>query len=342
MKKSDFYFHLPPELIAQTPASPRDAARLMCLERGNDAIGHRVFSDLPTLLRPGDVLAINNSKVLPARLIGHKTGSGGVCELLLLRQIQGDDWECLAKPGKSIRPGMGLEFGDGSLTTEVLETLDNGGKVVRLRYNTATLYEKLDEFGKMPLPHYIQTQLQNNEDYQTVYAKTPGSAAAPTAGLHFTPRLMEALKALGVGFAELTLHVGLGTFRPVQAEDIEDHHMHSEWYSIDQTAADAINGAKEKGGRVIAVGTTSCRTLESVARQHGKVVPASGETDIFLYPGSSFRAIDGLITNFHLPESTLIMLVSAFYGRERTLQAYEEAIRQGYHFYSFGDAMIIL
>lgn len=228
------------------------------------------------------------------------------------------------------------------LTAEVLETLENGGKAVRFYYDTTTLYEKLDEFGKMPLPHYIQTQLENNEDYQTVYAKKPGSAAAPTAGLHFTPRLMEELKANDIGFAELTLHVGLGTFRPVQTEDVEAHRMHSEWYSIDKMAADAINEAKAKGRRVIAVGTTSCRTLESVARQYGEVRPASGETDIFLYPGSTFYAIDGLITNFHLPESTLIMLVSAFYGHQRTLHAYEEAIRQGYHFYSFGDAMIIL
>ncbi len=342
MQKSDFYFDLPEERIAQTPAAPRDAARLMCLQRDSGALEHRVFSDLPGLLGPGDVLVVNNSKVLPARLIGQKKGSGGVCELLLLRQAQGDDWECLAKPGRRLRAGMALEFGDGSLAAEVLKTLPGGGKLVRFAYNTETLYEKLDAFGQMPLPHYIRTRLQNNEDYQTVYAKTPGSAAAPTAGLHFTPRLMDELCEKGVTFAELTLHVGLGTFRPVQAEDIKDHHMHSEWYSIDETAAEAINRAKATGRRVIAVGTTSCRTLEAVTRQHGGIVPASGETAIFLYPGKKLLAIDGLITNFHLPESTLIMLVSAFYGREKTLRAYEEAIRLGYHFYSFGDAMLIL
>lgn len=341
MKKRDFYFDLPPQLIAQSPAQPRDAARLMCLERCGTAMEHHVFHELPTLLRPGDVLAINNSKVLPARLIGQRQ-DGGVCELLLLRQLQGDAWECLAKPGKRIRPGSRLTFGDGSLWAEVLETLPSGGKVVCFHYSTATLYEKLDAFGQMPLPHYIRRQLEDNEDYQTVYAKNPGSAAAPTAGLHFTPQLMERLKVAGITFAELTLHVGLGTFRPVQTEDVEDHPMHAEWYSIDEAAASAINTARENGGRVIAVGTTSCRTLESVVQQHGKIQPASGETNIFLYPGRTFHAIDGLITNFHLPESTLIMLVSAFYGREKTLHAYKEAIRLGYRFFSFGDAMLIL
>lgn len=342
MRKSDFSFDLPKELIAQAPAEPRDAAQLMCLGRTSGQIEHRRFSELPTLLRAGDVLVVNNSRVMPARLIGQRRGGTGACELLLLRQDANGVWECLAKPGKRLRPGSVVDFGDGSLSAELLKTLENGGKLVRFTYDTPTLYEKLEQFGQMPLPPYIRAQLASNDDYQTVYAKETGSAAAPTAGLHFTPRLMQQLKNAGVFIAELTLHVGLGTFRPVQAEEVENHHMHSEWYALDEAASQVINNAKAAGGRVIAVGTTSCRTLESVVRQHGGIRPASGETDIFLYPGSRFLATDGLITNFHLPESTLIMLVAAFCGLENTLAAYEEAIRQQYRFFSFGDAMFII
>lgn len=342
MQKSDFYFDLPEALIAQRPATPRDAARLMCVDRATGARRHRQFCELPALLKPGDILVVNNSKVLPARLIGHKPGAAGVCELLLLRQVEKDVWECLAKPGRRIRPGDTLVFGDETLQAGVLETLPNGGKLARFGYDTATFQEKLDAFGKMPLPPYIHTQLTDNSDYQTVYAKLPGSAAAPTAGLHFTPGLLESLQTAGIGFAEVTLHVGLGTFRPVKAQQLEDHEMHAEWYSISQQAADAINAARRQGGRVVAVGTTSCRTLEAVARQQGGICPASGETDIFLYPGSRFLAIDGLITNFHLPESTLIMLVSAFCGHRQTMEAYREAVEMEYRFFSFGDAMLII
>ncbi len=342
MLKQDFYFDLPEERIAQQPAEPRDAARLLCLGRESGTMDHRIFSELPALLRAGDVLVVNNSKVLPARLIGHKQGGEMVCELLLLRERVQDEWECLAKPGRRIRPGDTLVFGDGSLMAQILETLPNGGKIARFRYDTATLYEKLDAFGKMPLPPYIRRQLTDNDDYQTVYAKQPGSAAAPTAGLHFTPELIARLRDAGIQFAELTLHVGLGTFRPVQEDVVEDHVMHSEWYSLEDAAAKTICDAKTAGGRVIAVGTTSCRTLEAIARQHGGIRPASGDTDIFLRPGSSFLATDGLITNFHLPESTLIMLVSAFCGREHTLAAYREAVRLQYRFFSFGDAMLIV
>ncbi len=342
MQTKDFYFDLPQELIAQTPASPRDSSRLLCLARHSGELQHHIFSDLPDLLQPGDLLVVNNSKVLPARLIGQKSDTGGVCELLLLHEEQKDEWECLARPGKRMKEGTKLSFGDGSLTAEVLKTLENGGKLVRFSYDTVHLYEKLDEFGNMPLPPYIKTQLSENSQYQTVYAKHPGSAAAPTAGLHFTPDLIQKLKDKGVGFTEVTLHVGLGTFRPVQEDNIENHHMHSEWYTIDSAAADIINKTKKQGGRVIAVGTTSCRTLESVMAKHNAIKASSGETDIFIYPGCEFSAIDGLITNFHLPESTLIMLVSAFCGRENTLAAYEEAIRQKYRFFSFGDAMFII
>lgn len=342
MQKSDFDYVLPQHLIAQQPATPRDAARLLCINRENGALQHKRFSQLPLLLRKGDLLVANNSKVLPARLIGHKPESGGVCEVLLLRQHKGDVWECLARPGKRMRPGTTVEFGDGTLVATILETLPNGGKMVQFTYNTQTLYEKLDEFGRMPLPPYITKQIENNEDYQTVYAKNLGSAAAPTAGLHFTDGLLKELRQNGVDFAQLTLHVGLGTFRPVQEDVVEDHLMHSEWYSIDEATAAKINKTKQNGGRVIAVGTTSCRTLEAVATQYGNIQPASGETDIFIYPGYQFKAIDGLITNFHLPESTLIMLVAAFCGYENTMHAYEQAVQEEYRFFSFGDAMFII
>ena len=342
MQKSDFYFDLPKELIAQEPCEPRDAARLLCMGRRDGALRHRIFHDLPNLLQPGALLVVNNAKVLPARLIGHKEGTGAVCELLLLRQVRGDIWECLAKPGKRLHPGNRVVFGDGTLTAEILETREDGNKLAAFSYDTETLYEKLDAFGKMPLPPYIQKQLEDQSQYQTVYAKELGSAAAPTAGLHFTPELMAALQARGIGFAEVTLHVGLGTFRPVKEDNILEHKMHSEWYSISEETAAGINAAKAAGGRVIAVGTTSCRTLEAAATKYGAIRACSGDTDIFIYPGYEYKAIDGLITNFHLPESTLIMLVSAFCGYDNTMNAYKEAVARRYRFFSFGDAMLIL
>ena len=328
--------------IAQEPVSPRDAARLMVLDRKNDKIDHAVFHDLPQYLEAGDLLVVNNSKVLPARLVGVKQPTGAVCELLLLRQVRGDQWECLAKPGKRMQPGTVVTFGDGTLTAVVDETEEDGNKYVTFRYDTETLYEKLDEFGKMPLPPYITKQLEDQSQYQTVYAKELGSAAAPTAGLHFTPELMETLRGMGVEIAEITLHVGLGTFRPVKEEEITDHKMHSERYIISEEVAEKIHAAKAAGHRVIAVGTTSCRTLEAVAAKYGEIRACSGDTDIFLYPGVAFHCIDGLITNFHLPESTLIMLVSAFYGYEKTMEAYRVAVEEKYRFFSFGDAMLIL
>lgn len=342
MLRKDFWYDLPKELIAQEPANPRDSARLMVLHRGSDSIEHRVFRDLTAYLMPGDLLVVNNSKVLPARIIGTKQPTGAVCELLLLRQVKGDQWECLARPGKRMQPGTRVSFGDGSLTAVVDETEEDGNKLVTFSYDTETLYEKLDEFGKMPLPPYITKQLEDQSQYQTVYAKELGSAAAPTAGLHFTPELMDTLRAKGVDIAEVTLHVGLGTFRPVQEDEITDHKMHSEWYSVSEEVAEKIRATKAAGHRVIAVGTTSCRTLEAVAAKYGEIRPCSGNTDIFLYPGVEFKCIDGLITNFHLPESTLIMLVSAFYGYERTLAAYKVAVEEKYRFFSFGDAMLIL
>ena len=335
MLKKDFWFDLPKELIAQEPADPRDSARLMCLD-------HRIFHDLPQLLQPGDLLVVNNSKVLPARLIGQKVPTGAVCEVLLLRQVKGDTWECLAKPGKRLQPGTRLTFGDGTLTAQIEQTEEDGNKLVTFFYDTETLYEKLDSFGKMPLPPYITKQLEDQSQYQTVYAKELGSAAAPTAGLHFTPELMDTLRGLGIRIAEVTLHVGLGTFRPVKEENITDHVMHSEWYSVSEETAQLIRQTKAEGHRVISVGTTSCRTLESVAKKYGEIRACSGDTDIFLYPGCEFRCIDGLITNFHLPESTLIMLVSAFCGYEHTMEAYKIAVQEKYRFFSFGDAMLII
>lgn len=341
MLKKEFWYDLPKELIAQQPTVPRDAARLMVLDRRSDAVEHAVFRDLTGYLEPGDLLVVNNSKVLPARLVGTKVPTGAVCELLLLRQVRGDTWECLARPGKRMQPGTQVRFGDGTLTATVEQTLPDGNKHVAFRYDTETLYEKLDAFGRMPLPPYITEQLEDQSQYQTVYAKELGSAAAPTAGLHFTSELMERIRAMGVGIAEVTLHVGLGTFRPVSEESIEDHQMHSEWYSVSEEAAAAINAARAAGHRVIAVGTTSCRTLESVWAAHGGIVPCSGDTGIFIYPGIELKAIDGLITNFHLPESTLIMLIAAFYGYDKTMAAYKTAVEERYRFFSFGDAMFI-
>ena len=342
MLKKDFWYDLPKEQIAQEPVSPRDAARFMIMHRDSDKLEHRIFRDLPEYLQPGDLLVVNNSKVLPARIIGTKQPTGAVCELLLLRQVKGDQWECLAKPGKRMQPGTLVSFGDGSLTATVDSTQPDGNKLVTFHYDTETLYEKLDAFGKMPLPPYITKQLEDQSQYQTVYAKELGSAAAPTAGLHFTPELMDQLKAMGVDIAEVTLHVGLGTFRPVKEDEITDHQMHSEWYSISEETAAKINAAHAAGHRVIAVGTTSCRTLEAVAATYGEIRPCSGNTEIFLYPGVQFHCIDGLITNFHLPESTLIMLVSAFYGYEKTMAAYKTAVEENYRFFSFGDAMLII
>ena len=342
MLKKDFWYDLPKELIAQEPADPRDSARLMVLSQKDDSIQHRIFHDLPEYLEPGDLLVVNNSKVLPARIVGVKQPTGAVCELLLLRQVKGDQWECLAKPGKRMQAGTKVSFGDGTLTAVVDETLEDGNKFVTFYYDTETLYEKLDEFGKMPLPPYITKQLEDQSQYQTVYAKELGSAAAPTAGLHFTPELMDAIRAKGVGIAEVTLHVGLGTFRPVSEDNVEDHHMHSEYYECSEEAARTINEARARGGRVFAVGTTSCRTLESVTDDEGIVHAKKGWTDIFITPGYKFKAVDKLITNFHLPESTLLMLVSALCTREEMLDVYKHAVEEKYRFFSFGDAMLIL
>ncbi len=341
MKKSDFYFDLPENLIAQTPCYPRDASKLLCLGRTSERLEHRIFSDITSLLNEGDVLCVNNSKVLPARLIGTKENGGAVCELLLLREQQSDIWECLAKPGKRLKEGAVISFGDSTLKATVLETTQEGNKIVQFSYNTQTLYEKLDEFGNMPLPPYIQTKLEDNSQYQTVYAKELGSAAAPTAGLHFTNELLQALKNKGVIIVDVTLHVGLGTFRPVKEDDILNHKMHSEWYTLPEKTAQAINKAKADGKRVVAVGTTSCRTLESAYAKHGEIKACSGDTEIFIYPGFDFKVIDALITNFHLPESTLIMLVSAFCGYDKTMNAYKTAVDKEYRFFSFGDAMFI-
>lgn len=342
MLKSDFFYDLPKELIAQEPCIPRDSARLLVLGRKSGNISHKIFNQLENYLNDGDLLVVNNSKVLPARLIGKKIPTGAVCELLLLRQHSNNQWECLAKPGKRMQEGTHLEFGDGSLKATVISSEANGNKYVEFSYNTSTLFEKLDEFGKMPLPPYIVKQLDDQTQYQTVYAKELGSSAAPTAGLHFTPELMQSLQNKGVNFAEVTLHVGLGTFRPVKENDILDHKMHSEWFSISKENADAINTAKKNGKRVIAVGTTSCRTLEAAFAQRGKIEEMSADTDIFIYPDYKFNVIDGLITNFHLPESTLIMLVSAFCSYDSTMNAYKTAVNENYRFFSFGDAMLII
>ena len=339
MKKSDFYFDLPPELIAQTPLERRDASRLLCLERQTGATEHRVFSDLPELLSPGDCLVMNDSRVIPARLFGVRP-TGGAVEVLLLRDLGGGDWECLTRPGRKTRPGTELAFGGGELTAVVTAAAKDGNKILHFSYEGVFL-EILDKLGQMPLPPYIKTELKDKDRYQTVYARDLGSAAAPTAGLHFTPELLKTLKDKGVVLTYLTLHVGLGTFRPVKEENIEDHPMHSEYCVIPPETARAVNDARARGGRIIAVGTTSCRTLESFSRDDGTLERAGGWTDIFIYPGYRFKCIDALITNFHLPESTLIMLVSALAGRENILRAYKEAVEERYRFFSFGDAMFI-
>ena len=341
MKTSDFNFELPQELIAQTPIPRRDASRLLVLDKDTGAWVHRHFYDLPDYLRPGDCLILNNSRVLPARLLGHRLPGGGACEILLLIDRGENTWECLVRPGKKLRTGARVSFGDGQLTAEITEELPGGNRLVHFEYEGIFL-EVLDRLGKMPLPPYIKEELQDRERYQTVYSKEVGSAAAPTAGLHFTEALLEQIQAMGVNLCYVTLHVGLGTFRPVKAEDITDHEMHSEYCMIPAETARIINQTKQNGGRVICVGTTSCRTIESWAAEDGTLQETAGWTNIFIYPGYRFKVLDGLITNFHLPESTLIMLVSALAGREHVLHAYAKAVEEKYRFFSFGDAMLIL
>lgn len=340
MKTSDFYYDLPQELIAQTPMEKRDGSRLMTLDRRTGETGHRHFYDLPSLLRPGDCLIMNDSRVLPARLLGRRLPGGGACEVLLLTDKGDNLWECLVRPGRKLRAGARMTFGDGSLAAEVVREEADGNRLIRFEYEGIFL-EVLERLGKMPLPPYIKEELQDQERYQTVYSKVLGSAAAPTAGLHFTPELLRDIEAKGVNLGYVTLHVGLGTFRPVKEEDVEDHDMHNEFCTVPPETAELINRTKAEGGRVICVGTTSCRTLESWAEEDGHMEARSGWTNIYLYPGCRFKVMDGLVTNFHLPESTLIMLVSAFAGREAVLNAYAEAVRERYRFFSFGDAMFI-
>jgi len=338
---SEFDFYLPETLIAQYPVEPRDASRLMVLNRDSERIEHHTFRDLGSLLRKGDVLVLNNTRVIPARLIGEKEGTEGKIEVLLLKRLELDVWEALVKPGKRLKVGQKVRFGSGILTGELLDILENGNR--RIYFTYSGVFETiLDALGQMPLPPYITAQLEDQERYQTVYAKERGSVAAPTAGLHFTPELLGSLQKKGVEIVEILLHVGLGTFRPVKVENIQDHLMHSEYYSVDQEAAEQINRAKQEERRVIAVGTTAARTLESVGNDQGRVIPGVGWTDIFIYPGYSFKVVDVLLTNFHFPKSTLVMLVSALAGRELTIKAYELAVLERYRFYSFGDAMLIL
>ena len=339
MKTSDFDFQLPEELIAQTPLERRDSSRLLTLDKNTGAVGHQHFYDLPRFLRPGDCLVLNDSRVLPARLIGHRP-TGGACEVLLLADRGGDLWECLVRPGRKLKPGAQVLFGDGQLTATVEAELNDGKRAVRFHYQGIFL-EILERLGRMPLPPYIKAELQDQERYQTVYSKVVGSAAAPTAGLHFTPELLEQVREMGVKVCYVTLHVGLSTFRPVKAEEITDHEMHSEFCMISRETAGVINETKKNGGRIICVGTTSCRTVESFAAEDGTMSERSGWTNIFIYPGYRFKVLDALITNFHLPQSTLIMLVSALAGREHVLSAYETAVRERYRFFSFGDAMFI-
>jgi len=339
-RTKDFFYELPPERIAQTPIEARDHARMMVLNRESGAIEHRHFYDVVSLLRPGDCLILNDTRVLPARLYGEKEDTGTVVEFLLLNQREANLWEALAGPGRRAKPGTRFRFGGGILSCEVLEVLEGGNRLIRFS-ETENFFKTLEEIGEMPLPHYIRQTLEDRERYQTVYARESGSAAAPTAGLHFTPELLDRLREKGVRIGFVTLHVGLGTFRPVQVENITDHAMHSEHYHLSKETAGLIRRTKEEGGRVIAVGTTSCRTLESVASASGGIREADGWTDIFIYPGYSFKVLDGLITNFHLPESTLIMLVSAFAGYDHTMRAYACAVEENYRFYSFGDAMFI-
>ena len=340
MKTSDFYFDLPEELIAQDPLPDRSSSRLMVLDKKSGAVSHRIFRDIKEYLRPGDCLVINDTKVIPARLLGTKKDTGAHIEILLLKRHTDDVWETLVKPGRKCRPGTEVVFGEGELTAEILDVLPDGNRMVKFTYE-GIFEEVLDRLGQMPLPPYITHKLKDRDRYQTVYAKYEGSAAAPTAGLHFTKELLEEIRDMGVEIVRVTLHVGLGTFRPVKVENVLEHHMHSEFYQVSEEAATKINAVKKAGGRIISVGTTSTRTLESVADQDGIVHPGSGETDIFIYPGYIFKVVDVLITNFHLPESTLLMLVSALAGKENILAAYQEAVRERYRFFSFGDAMLI-
>lgn len=344
MKKSDFYYDLPEELIAQDPLEDRSSSRLMHLDKNSGEIEDLSFMDIKRFLKAGDCLVLNDTKVIPARLLGHKEGTGGAVEILLLKRHEGDVWETLVKPGKKCRPGARIVFGDGRLTCEVEAMAEEGNRLVRFFYK-GIWEEVLDSLGEMPLPPYITHKLKDRNRYQTVYAKNEGSAAAPTAGLHFTKELLGEIEQMGVKVVYVTLHVGLGTFRPVKEDEILDHHMHSEYYVVSSEAADIINETKEAGGRVICVGTTSCRTIESASVKEGDkwvVKAGSADTEIFIYPGYEFKALDGLITNFHLPESTLIMLVSALAGRENVLNAYKAAVDEKYRFFSFGDAMVIL
>lgn len=340
MKTSDFGFDLPEELIAQDPLTDRSSSRLMVLDKNTGEIKHQIFKDIVDFLNPGDCLVINDTKVIPARLLGVKEETGAHCEILLLKRRPGDIWEAMVRPGKKLKEGARVVFGNGELKAEIVEHLPDGNRLVRFEYD-GIFEEVLDKLGQMPLPPYITHQLQDKNRYQTVYAKYEGSAAAPTAGLHFTNELLAQIEEMGVKIARVTLHVGLGTFRPVKVDNVLEHHMHSEWYQVTEEAANLINETRAAGGRIISVGTTSTRTLESVAAEDGTIAPCSGNTEIFIYPGYHFKAIDCLITNFHLPESTLIMLVSALAGKEHVLAAYEQAVKERYRFFSFGDAMFI-
>lgn len=339
MKRSDFFYDLPQELIAQTPVEPRDSSRMLAMNKVSGEIEHKSFRDVIDYFRPGDCLILNNTKVLPARMYGTRIDTGSVVEFLLLNQKKSDTWEVITGPGKKARVGHKFTFGDGSLTAEVIEVLPDGNRIAKFGFE-GNFFEVIDKIGEMPLPHYITERLEDKDRYQTVFAKEQGSAAAPTAGLHFTPELLEKIKSKGVKVGFVTLHVGLGTFRPVKSDDIKDHHMHSEHYYLSAETAEIINDTKANGGRVFAVGTTCCRTLESVANFRGKICADDGWTDIFIYPGYDFKCIDCLITNFHLPESTLIMLVSAFCGYEKTMDAYKIAVEEKYRFFSFGDSCL--
>ena len=340
MKRQDFYYELPEELIAQDPLEDRSSSRLLVLDKESGAVSHHVFKEIVNYLKPGDCLVINDTKVIPARLIGSKVGTDAKIEILLLKRKENNIWETLVKPGKKAKIGTKISFGEGLLIGEVVDIVEEGNRLIQFSYE-GIFEEILDQLGQMPLPPYITHQLQDKNRYQTVYAKHTGSAAAPTAGLHFTPELLKQIEEMGVKIAKVTLHVGLGTFRPVKVDEITEHHMHSEFFQIDEDAAEKINSTKDAGGRVICVGTTSCRTIESAADETGHLKACSGWTEIFIYPGYQFKILDCLITNFHLPESTLIMLVSALAGREHVLAAYEEAVKERYRFFSFGDAMFI-
>ena len=340
MKTSDFYYDLPEELIAQDPLEDRSSSRLLILDKETGKTEHHIFKEIIDYLNPGDCLVINDTKVIPARLIGEKVGTGAKIEVLLLKRKEKDVWETLVKPGRKMKIGAQVSFGGGLLTGEVIDVVEEGNRLIKFHYE-GIFEEVLDQLGEMPLPPYITHQLKDRNRYNTVYAKNEGSAAAPTAGLHFTPELLDAIQKKGVDIARVTLHVGLGTFRPVKVEDVTEHHMHSEFYQVDEEAAEKINRAKDGAGRVICVGTTSCRTIESAADETGHLKPCSGWTEIFIYPGYKFKMLDCLITNFHLPESTLIMLVSALAGKEHVMAAYEEAVKERYRFFSFGDAMFI-